>query len=208
MRRLGLLIWPAVLFLPPVAFGQVPATTVQLPTVSQFTVHTTVSVPDGGTMNLGGISRGAEGSISRGFGPLRNRAFGSSRMASGVSISTRIIDHAEIDRAILAAAAGKGKTTDATAAKEASLSRSIDHTSPPPASVAAIRAAAVVEAERESQELADLFAKAEAAEKGNKPGAAKVYYQMVARRATGNLQQQAIGRLAALTASMSSPRLK
>lgn len=208
MRWLGLLVLPAVPFLPSVVFGQVPATTVQLPTVSQFTVQTTVSVPDGGMMNLGGISRGAEGSVSRGFGPLRNRAFGSSRMASGVSISTRIIDHAEIDRAILAAAAGKRKATDATVAKAESLSRSIGHPPPPPASVAAIRAAAAVSADSESRELAELFAKAEAAERANKPGAAKVYYQMVARRATGDLKEQAARRLAALASPVVAQRLK
>ncbi len=36
-------------------------TTVQLPTLSQFTVSTTVSVPDGGTVLLGGIKRLSEG---------------------------------------------------------------------------------------------------------------------------------------------------
>src|SRR6476660_9985833 len=83
---------------------QVP-TTVQLPTFSVFTVQTTVSVPDSGGAYLGGIGRGADSSVSR--SPLRNRALGSSRVASGVSVSATIIDHEEIDRAILAAAAAR-----------------------------------------------------------------------------------------------------
>jgi hypothetical protein len=207
MVRLVLGFLPVVLLAPSVVLGQVPATTVQLPTVSQFTIQTTVSVPDGGTMSLGGISRGAEGSITRGFGPLRNRALGGSRTASGVSISARIIDHAEIDRAILAAAAGRDKATDAVTAKAESLSKSIGH-APPPTSVAAIRAAATTEADRESRELTDLFTKGQAAEKENKPGAAKVYYQMVARRATGDLKEQVTRRLGALTTPRAAQRFK
>src|SRR5262245_35901674 len=46
-------------------------TTVQLPTFSFFTVQTVVSVPDGGGMSLGGINRAADGSVTRGFGPLQ-----------------------------------------------------------------------------------------------------------------------------------------
>ena len=38
-----------------------PGTTVQLPTFSYVTVTTTVSVPDGGTVLLGGIKRLSEG---------------------------------------------------------------------------------------------------------------------------------------------------
>src|SRR3954451_10129685 len=73
---------------------QVP-TTVQLPTFSVFTVQTTVSVPDSGGAYLGGSGRGADSSVSR--SPLRNRALGSSRVASGVSVGATIIDHDEID---------------------------------------------------------------------------------------------------------------
>jgi hypothetical protein len=48
-------------WMPAVGLAQqaLPATTVQLPTFSQFTVQTTVSVPDGGTMPLGGIGGGS-----------------------------------------------------------------------------------------------------------------------------------------------------
>jgi hypothetical protein len=207
MRRHSVCLLTAVLLPPSIVLGQLPATTVQLPTVSQFTVQTTVSVPDGGTMNLGSISRGAEGSLTRGFGPLRNRALGGSRTASGVSISARIIDHAEIDRAILAAAAAKRTAAHPATATAKTLSLAIGH-SPAPTSVAAIRAAAAAESDRESRELTDLFTKAQAAEKANQPGVAKVYYQMVARRATGDLKDQATRRLAALTTPKAVQRLK
>src|SRR3954452_788871 len=69
---------------------QVP-TTVQLPTFSFFTVQTTVSVPDGGSVSLaGGINRAADGTVTRGMAPL-NRGIGSSRGASGVSVHATII---------------------------------------------------------------------------------------------------------------------
>lgn len=184
------------------AVGQqpLPATTVQLPTVSQFSVRTTVSVPDGGTMSMGGVSRGYDSRVNRGMLPLGSRGIATGRTAGGVSVSTRIIDHAEMDRAILAsAAAERGALPGASAAKSASLSRPTQPASPAPASVAAIRQANALAAERDAAELADLFAKAQAAEATGKTGAAKVYYQMVARRDRGQLQSLAQARLTALT---------
>jgi len=53
--------------------------TVQLPTFNVTTVQTTVSVPDGGTALLGGISRFSEGSTSRGV-PILNKVPGVSRL--------------------------------------------------------------------------------------------------------------------------------
>jgi general secretion pathway protein D len=55
-------------------------TTVQLPTFASISVSTTVSVPDGGTILLGGIKRLREGRIERGVPimsklPYVNRLF-------------------------------------------------------------------------------------------------------------------------------------
>src|SRR5262249_38062594 len=82
-------------------------TPVQLPTFSFFTVQTVVSVPDGGGMSLGGINRAADGSVTRGFGPLQNRALGSTRGASGASVHASIIDHQELDERVLADSAAR-----------------------------------------------------------------------------------------------------
>jgi hypothetical protein len=184
----------------PAALAQqpLPATTVQLPTFSVFTVRTSVLVPDGGMASMAGISRGADGRVMRGVGPLANRGLGGSRAASGVSVSSRIIDHEEIDRAILAAAAGREKPAEAATAKVEAITHSIATSRPPPTSVAAIREANRVAAEREARELAELFSKAQKAEAEGQTGVAKVYYQMVARRDRGQLQAQAQQRLAAL----------
>ena len=46
---------------------QLPATTVQLPSFSIFSVNTTVSVPDSGGMYLGGVNRARDSSTTRGL---------------------------------------------------------------------------------------------------------------------------------------------
>ena len=197
------------------ASAQQPATTVQLPTFSQFTVRTTVSVPDGGTAYLGGIDRGFDSSVTRGLGPLRNRGSSSGRAASGISVSATITEHGEMDRAILAAAAaGRGAAAPADAkAREitAALAESrvsIRRDAPPiagaplPGSVAAIRAANAAQDQQRADEIAGYLAKAEQAEADGKTSVAKVYYQMVAR-SSGPHRQHAAARLAALTRSAS-----
>jgi hypothetical protein len=190
---------------------QVP-TTVQLPSFSFFTVQTTVSVPDGGGAYLGGIGRGASGSTMRGIGPLKNRASGSTRAASGVSVSATIIDREEIDRALLAtAAANRGQAADPIASKAAALTTAVAKSSPTPAarfeagkavhlpdSVAAIRERNSAAASVEASELASYFARARQAEADGKVAVAKVFYQMVARRDRGDLKYEAEKRLASL----------
>src|SRR4051812_7073716 len=103
-----------------------PATTVQLPTFSVFTVQTTVSVPDRGGIALGGIDRGVDSTVNRNSGPTRNRGLGSSRTTGGVSVSATIIDREEMNRTILADAAAKRRVPiDSSAPKAAALSRSV-----------------------------------------------------------------------------------
>src|SRR5437868_12210669 len=115
------------------------ASTVQLPTFSSFNVTTTVSVPDRGSISLGGLDRGVDATVSR--GPIRNRTTSSSRTASGMSVHARIIDPAEMDAAVLAAAATKrGAPADSAFAKADALSRAVGRSAgAAPDSVAAIR---------------------------------------------------------------------
>jgi hypothetical protein len=70
-----------------------------------------------------------------------------------------------------------------------------------PGSVSAIRAENAAAADLQSAELAGYMAKAQQAEADNKPGVAKVFYQMVARRDQGPMKQQAMERLAVLTSN-------
>lgn len=194
------------------ASAQQPATTVQLPSFSVFTVQTTVSVPDRGGAYLGGLNSGASNSSRFGIGPLKNRGLSSTRAASGVSVSATVIDHAEIDRALLAEAAAKRADTDAAVGKATAISKSVAVSGSPrvaaggtadhgalPGSVAAIREQTAAGADLQTAELASYLAKARQAEADKKPGVAKVFYQMVARRDTGRMKQEATERLAALT---------
>jgi len=148
-----------------------PATTVQLPTFSFFTVQTTVSVPDGGGIALGGIDRGVDSTVNRNSGLTRNRGIGSSRTASGVSVSATIIDREEMDRAILAeAAARRSVPIDSSPLKAAALSKSVARSEPSAAadSLSAIRERNAAKSEAKASELAGYFAKAQQAEADGK----------------------------------------
>jgi len=169
-------------------------TTVQLPTFSFFTVQTTVSVPDSGGAYLGGLGRAADGSRTRGFGPLKNRGLGSTRGASGMSVHAQIIDQHEMDQAILAEAAAKRGNSAAGlagAAGEGSRGEAFE-------SVAVIREQNIAAAAQNVREAAAYLAKARQAEAEGKLSVAKIYYQMVVRRDAGSLKEQAQGRLAAI----------
>jgi hypothetical protein len=184
--------------------GQVaPApTTVQLPSFSFFTVQTTVSVPDRGGMELGGIRRGADGRTTFGNGSAAHRGLASSRGASGVSATAAIVNHQELDRAVLAAAAGERPASTARAASEIAVHLRQQASSSAPNSVSAIRQQQAAAAEQRNAELAAVLLKANQAEAAGKTELARLHYQTVARQASGELQRQAEVRLAALA----SPR--
>lgn len=194
------------------------AQTVQLPTVQVFSVDTTVSVPDGGGVALGGINRAVDSSVSRGLpfgkGPLgSNRGLSSIRSGSNVSVHAKIIDHQELDAAVLAEAAAL-RASRAMDPKEVALQQKADylarHLAPSPRRVVEPRPQAAspsVAQIREQNEAAAAeraavaeanFAKGQKAERENKPGIAKIYYQMVARGEQGVWRQQALVRLAAM----------
>ena len=94
--------------------NRLDAQTVQLPTFSNFSVNTTVSVPDRGATSLGGVRRSSSGSTRRGIpgisrfpvagAPFRSRAFGSQSGSSQATVHATIIDHREWDAAVLAEA--------------------------------------------------------------------------------------------------------
>ena len=200
------------------AWGQA----VQLPTFQVFSVNTTVSVPDGGGALLGGINRAADSSVTRGLplagkipglGPLaNNRGIASTRSASNMSVHATIIDNHELDEAVLATAAARrggvslnDKQALATQQRADYISRNLARAEQPvpetktaAPSIDEIRRKNELAAANRDAEAQSFFAKAQAAEAEQKPGVAKVYYQMVARRATGELKSLAETRLAAL----------
>jgi hypothetical protein len=111
------------------------AQVVQLPTVSSFGVSTTVSVPDHGSIFLGGSTVGRTGSVGRGFavpgghpllwGNLQNGARSISRSRG----TATIIDLREWDKAVLAEARRRksrtGSTPNAVDCRAAAISRHV-----------------------------------------------------------------------------------
>ncbi|MEX2174505.1 MAG: hypothetical protein WD872_09090 [Pirellulaceae bacterium] len=148
-------------------------TTVQLPSYRIFSVRTTVSVPDSGGAYLDGVNRARSGSTSRGLGPRGSRGIGSDRSAGGAGISATIIDHAVLDKRVLAQAEPATPATGVTAARGDTA---------PVESVAAIRACNAAAAQQQASEAARYFAQGRLAEAEGKPGIAKIYYRMAARR--------------------------
>jgi hypothetical protein len=81
---------------------------VQLPTFRSFGVSTTVSVPDRGSVSLGGISSNRSGYVERGLpilgvGPFggpafANRAIGRQSQTAGVSVSAYIHDFETLEQ--------------------------------------------------------------------------------------------------------------
>jgi hypothetical protein len=203
-------------------FAQAP-TTVQLPTFQVFSVNTTVSVPDGGGALLGGINRAADSSVTRGLplgkGPLTtNRGLASTRSAANMSVHATIIDHHELDQAVLARAAAlrSAKAVDprevATQQKSDYITRNLARAEKPVAvqpapatpSVEDIRRQNEIAAANRDVEAKAYFAKAETAEAEGKPGVAKIFYQMVSRRSQGALKELADARIAALSSPSKS----
>ena len=185
---------------------------VQLPTFSYFSVSTTVSVPDSGRGFLGGIDRAQYRRMSRGF-PGANRLTGNRATSSRVgtsraSVAATIIDHDELDRRTLSAAAaargGLPLVITETDRKAAFLSAHVSHRESEPALTLAPepKAAAprdieaeLARAERErTAAVQALFAKAVKAEDAGRLGAARCCYEAIARR--GDQAQRREARLA------------
>jgi hypothetical protein len=96
LPRLRITLFFALLAAPAIARAQF--STVMLPSQSQFSVSTTVMVPDSGGVLMGSVNRAASGRVSRGFGPFTNRAFGRSLGSSTASAHVYVIDLGEMDR--------------------------------------------------------------------------------------------------------------
>jgi hypothetical protein len=185
------------------ASGQV----VQLPTFHQFAVSTSVLVPDRGSALLGGAGRSAYSRTARGFpalGPLFGGVGrGGAASANGASVHVTIHDFDALDRATLAAAGARTNGQVAADPRAAALQRRIAARN---ADTPDERLLSVAETERRNarrdaqrqQEARQLFGQGQQAESQGHPGAAKIFYQMAARRADKKLQLQIAQRLEAL----------
>ena len=84
-------------------------TVVQLPTIRNFGMSTTVSVPDRGRVYLGGINRSHSSSSRRRIplSPLSSRSYSRGTSSNGASVSAFVHDFDEMDRAILSQATSR-----------------------------------------------------------------------------------------------------
>jgi len=234
--RIAWLAWAIVGMTVTSARGQ-QGSAVQLPTFSYFGLGTTVSVPDRGSAYLGGVKRAASGVRESGVpllpsAPFRNRSFGSTTSASGASVSVYIHDFQAMDEYLRSqppagqalvsrdgAAEAIGSVGPAGAKRSmpersTSLGRDALPREPPaafsrplalsPTEVARQRPVAPVDPQQEAEKLYSLGMEAQA--QGNL-GAAKVFYEMASRRATGELKDRVLARLQVVSPERQVPRV-
>jgi hypothetical protein len=161
--------------------------TVQLPTFHYFGVQTTVVVPDRGSIPLGGVTYG--GSTRTRFdrvGP--NYGYGQFSETLGMSVGATIIDHDEMDRAVLAEAARK------RGAKFDVLGRPVDEVLAEPQPLES----PPIVPQREGVGAAVYLRRGRDAEMKRQPELAKVFYRRAAKLGNANEKRNAEERLATL----------
>ncbi|MFT5525957.1 MAG: hypothetical protein ACI9HK_003927 [Pirellulaceae bacterium] len=199
------------------------AQTVQLPTFQQFSASTTVSVPDRGSVHIGGVNSIREGSSTRGVPFLskipgvnrlfKNNAIGREASRSNIYASATIISLDEMDEAVLSAARSNRAGSRSAVAIDPALQRQAAFLSSnvgrgriggaEPALVVQKRVPDAYEI-RQQNKLAEVKRNEDAwkfinqgksAEKEGKRGVAKIYYQMASRRTSGDLQKHILARI-------------
>jgi hypothetical protein len=176
-------------------------TTVQLPSTHYFATNSSVVVPDQGQTFIGGINSASSGQNQ--FGGLPgNRSRSTQGQASGMSVTAFVHDFEAYDQALLAEAARRRK---AGGSSQLAAGRS-------PSDSGLSVAASVSDIERQrraarpdpQREAEDYFARARGAQESGKARLARVYYQMAARRATGELKDRALAEVAAIGVAVES----
>ena len=196
------------------------ATTVQLPTYSFFSTATTVSVPDRGSVYLGGVKRAATGRNEFGTPllPFKNRAIGTERSASNMHVSVYIHDFQAMDEYLLSQPTASnpyglqprsgslvGPTRESWQPR-ASVPQ-VPAAGPAAMSVAELRAKHLREQQTRQEEAVNFFQRGKNAEAAGKANVARIFYQMAARRATGELKDQVAARLESVGGSTTATKL-
>lgn len=189
------LIPATLLGLAGISSGQV----VQLPTFRSFGVSTSVVVPDRGAVYMGSNGRAATGSseFATPLVPFDNRSQGMLHSTGAVSVSAYVHDFAEMDAYLLNQASGN-RAAESPPARASALQRArVSSAAQAVRSVAELRAEHAAEADL-LQEMNELLQRGQAAERAGNIGAARLYYQMAARRAAAPERDQILAKLAAL----------
>jgi hypothetical protein len=128
--------------------------------------------------------------------PFQNRSIGGGSSASSVRATAVIHDFEAMDEALLAQGRGFGGTMAVAPPRENPLAKAGKDSAPLP--LAAIRAERRQKEATRRAECEEWLTEGDRAAEAGKPGAARVYYKMVLRRASGDLQKEAAARLALL----------
>lgn len=213
MHRTTLLaVVVAVFAVPAISSAQ----TVQLPTFTYTTGVTTVLVPDQGEVLMGGIYRASDSRNQFGVPvlghvpvlgrPFNNSSIAQNRGATTLSVKAQIHDFEAMDEAILAEAAARRGGAPLSLAGTNRSSGNLNGN--------AVHSLAAIERQREAQddekrfEVANLLAKAQAAEAGGRGGVARIFYNMVAKHTKDPAERaMAQERVAALSKPKNSAKV-
>jgi hypothetical protein len=193
--------------------AQAPGSAVQLPTYSTFGATTTVTVPDRGSAFLGGVSRAATGRNEFGvpllpFRPFTNRGIGMERSAANMHVTAYIHDFDAMDEYLLSqptrrfpygvqprtAYGAQPRATDVVRRPAPTLEPAAP-SGPASMSVADLRAKHLQDQQTRAEDALRFFERGKKAEAAGKQNVARIYYQMAARRASGELKSQVAARL-------------
>lgn len=161
-----------------------PGVAVQLPTVSQFSIGTSVVVPDRGRALVGGQRRVSNGSTA--YGPSGGRAFGGAASAGGIDVHVWVHDFAALEP--VGSLAGEAPARQVR----------VPHDGAGGLSVRAAQQRAAARRAASEQEARDLLVRGEAAWRSGRSGAARGYLQLAARKGDAQTRAQAEALLQAL----------
>ena len=173
------------------------AQAVQLPTFRQFSVSTSVSVPDSGGGVIGGVGRASSGSSQRGLPvigipgvrrPAASRSIARSDIGGGVSVGVQIHDLDGMDRQLLA-----GTSRKAALPHRAQTSV----LNGPTGSLADIRRARAERQQASSSAVDDLLARGRRASLAGKSALAQTYFRMAAEQSSGAQRDEVLAALRA-----------
>ena len=184
------------------------AQVVQVPSWRVLSIDAPVSIPDHGAVYWGGIDRAAMHRSSDGvIGlPLSQHVSSSETSLTGVHVRATIIDHQELDTLVLGSTRTQAHPESDVTRRSKRLTRHVashkdlalraPRKTRPNLSVKEIQRRQQVRMRQRQQEADRFFTKARKLEFSGQTNVAKIYYQMVVRRASGKLRARANAALA------------
>ncbi len=185
----------------PAAYAQATARAeIVVPIQQVFAVRTSVTVPDRGTMYLGGVDRAS--SFRSEFRPGFSSGISESRSSAGASVRVWIHDFSELDPAGDFHVTDDVRPATGFAGAMNSYATTRDVRQSPTASAA--KSAEADAAQQRDAQFADLLARGQDAEARGKLKIARLYYQSASRLAAGARGDDVRSRLIALDAKLAS----